>query len=324
MKKILIIAASLLAWPVFSSCTDYGVYGTNSGYNGGYVNAGYAPLQVGFIGTSYNRWAYDPYRRAYFDRSLNRYYNISTRRYYVSTPRRYSRAVYPRGYRKGSRINAPSYLPRGNSSNFARRTNVRQNNSNARRTNARQNNNNVRRTNNVNSKPSTRRNSNGFNSNSSIRRTPNNGSFRGSVRGTSPVRGASKVQGISRGRSPLTYQSRSGNARSGSNTPSTTYFNDRAHSVPNVVSTNNREGKVKQREERPQRDVQTVSRSTQSSTRRPSSRQTPQNVRNNQPRETKVREQSSRQSFSARGSGSSRSNSDSPRSSRGRSDYRRR
>lgn len=118
MKKILMLTASLLAWPLFTSCTEYSSYGYSSGSSGGYANSSYgysqsyAPLQVGFISTSYDRWAYDPYRRSYYDRSVNRYYNSSSRNYYSASPRRYSTAHYPSGYRRGSQISCPTYLPR--------------------------------------------------------------------------------------------------------------------------------------------------------------------------------------------------------------------
>ena len=123
MKSILMLAASLLAWPFLSSCSDYGTYGYSAGYSsGGYASPGYgyssgygynyAPLQVGFISTTYDRWSYDPYRRCYYDRSLRRYYNYGSRTYYSSPPRRYSTPYYPTGYRKGRPIAAPSYLPR--------------------------------------------------------------------------------------------------------------------------------------------------------------------------------------------------------------------
>jgi len=125
MKLILMLAGGLLAWPFLSSCSDYSSgYGYSSGYSsggyssGGYGSSGYgystsyAPLQVGFISTTYDRWSYDPYRRCYYDRSLRRYYNYGSRSYYSSPPRRYSTAYYPTGYRRGHQLSCPTYLPR--------------------------------------------------------------------------------------------------------------------------------------------------------------------------------------------------------------------
>ena len=117
MKTILMLAASLLAWPLLSSCTEYGAYGQTGGYTTssyGYSQS-YAPLRVGFISTSYDRWSYDPYRRCYYDRSIGSYYNYNSRSYYTTAPRRYSSPRYPSGYRKGSKISCPSYLPRNSS-----------------------------------------------------------------------------------------------------------------------------------------------------------------------------------------------------------------
>lgn len=118
MKKLLMFAASLLAWPLFSSCTEYGAYGRTGGFSSGYTASsygyghGYAPLRVGFIGTTYDRWSYDPYRRCYYDRSIGQYYNYGSRAYYRTAPRRYTSPRYPSGYSKGTRISCPSYLPR--------------------------------------------------------------------------------------------------------------------------------------------------------------------------------------------------------------------
>lgn len=118
MKKLLMLTASLLAWPFLSSCTEYGAYGQTGGYattSHAYPHSysrGYAPLRVGFISTTFDRWSYDPYRRCYYDRSIGKYYNYRSRGYYTAAPRRYSSPRYPSGYRSGSRISCPSYLPR--------------------------------------------------------------------------------------------------------------------------------------------------------------------------------------------------------------------
>lgn len=121
MKKILLLLSSLAAVPLFSSCADYGVYGvaapapivTNPGFvGGGFVHGGLAPLQVGFVATTFDRWAWDPYCRHYFDRSCGRYWDLRARRYCTVVPRRFPTAVYPVGYRRGARLACPSNLPR--------------------------------------------------------------------------------------------------------------------------------------------------------------------------------------------------------------------
>lgn len=130
MKKILMFAVSLLAVPLFSSCTDYGVYGHTGGFNNfggpggfnnfggpvgfnqGFVGGGLAPLQVGFVATSFDRWAYDPFRRAYFDRRVGRFYDPRLRNYCRVAPRRFSTAVYPSGHRRGRALACPPFLPR--------------------------------------------------------------------------------------------------------------------------------------------------------------------------------------------------------------------
>lgn len=126
MKKILLLISSLAAIPLITSCTDYGVYGStvgrpivgNPGFvgggfgNTGFVGGGLAPLQVGFVATSFNQWAYDPFRRHYFDRSCGRYFDPRLRSYCTSVPRRFTTAVYPSGYRRGGSLACPTYLPR--------------------------------------------------------------------------------------------------------------------------------------------------------------------------------------------------------------------
>jgi len=103
MKTIFLLGASLLAWPLFTSCSSHGghvgvagysnsVYGSSHGFS-----RGFSSYRVGFIGTGFSRWSYDPYRRSYFDHSLNRYYNLSSRSYYKTAPRRFSSPRYPSG-----------------------------------------------------------------------------------------------------------------------------------------------------------------------------------------------------------------------------------
>ena len=138
MKIIFMLAACFLAWPMLSSCSDSNSYGNSQGYHSsslaysrgfnhsGYGRSGsYSALQVGFIGTNFDRWSYDPYRRSYYDRSLKRYYNHTSRSYYTSTPRRYSSPLYPSGYRKGGRISLPSHLASRSSSGFNNNRNTR-------------------------------------------------------------------------------------------------------------------------------------------------------------------------------------------------------
>lgn len=118
MKKIFTFLASLAVIPLVTSCTDYGVYGYSStvarplATQTSFVGGGLAPLQVGFVATSFDRWAWDPYRRHYFDRSCGRFFDPRARRYCTVVPRRYPVAVYPSGYRHGRRLDCPSYLPR--------------------------------------------------------------------------------------------------------------------------------------------------------------------------------------------------------------------
>lgn len=118
MKKILLLASSLAVFPLITSCTDYGVYGYSTTVarplvtNVGVVGGTLAPMQVGFVATSINHWAWDPYRRCYFDRSCGRYFDPRLRRYCTVVPHRYPVAVYPSGYRHGARLACPSYLPR--------------------------------------------------------------------------------------------------------------------------------------------------------------------------------------------------------------------
>ena len=125
MKKILWFLSGLAVVPLFTSCADYGVYGVatpapiigNPGFVGGdFVNngavGGLAPLQVGFVATTFDRWAWDPYCRHYYDRSCGRYWDFQARRYCTVVPRRFPTAVYPVGYRRSARLACPSYLPR--------------------------------------------------------------------------------------------------------------------------------------------------------------------------------------------------------------------
>lgn len=121
MKRIFFLLSGLAAIPLLTSCADYGVYGTtvarpivgNSGFvSGGFVSGNLAPLQVGFVATTFDRWAWDPYRRFWFDRSCGRYWDYRQNRYCTVVPRRFPTAVYPTGYRRGTRLACPSYLPR--------------------------------------------------------------------------------------------------------------------------------------------------------------------------------------------------------------------
>lgn len=129
MKKVFLFAGGLIAASVLSSCSDYATYGVQSSYSSGFgssgfYSGGYAPLSVGFIGTTYDRWAYDPFRRSYFDRRLGRYYNHFGRSYYSVAPRRYSSPRYPRGYRRGHRYKPNVFLPRGDQFNHVQRRRV--------------------------------------------------------------------------------------------------------------------------------------------------------------------------------------------------------
>ena len=115
MKKILMLATAALALPFLTSCADYATYGyasVGAPISGGYVGGGLAPLQVGFVATTYSQWAYDPYRRAYYDRRVGCFYDHRARRYCTVTPRRYSTPIYPTGYHRGGRLSCPTYLPR--------------------------------------------------------------------------------------------------------------------------------------------------------------------------------------------------------------------
>ena len=116
MKKILLLLSGLAAIPLFTSCADYGVYSATVarpiGGNPGFVGRGLAPLQVGFVATTFDRWAWDPYRRHWFDRRARRFFDPRLRSYCTVVPRRFATAVYPSGYRRGGRLACPSYLPR--------------------------------------------------------------------------------------------------------------------------------------------------------------------------------------------------------------------
>ncbi len=119
-KRIFSILLGVVGWVVLSSCSEYGVYGTTgttyrTGYGHGHSTSGYvstyAPLEVGFIATTYDRWSYDPWRRCYYDRSLRRYYDHRARRYCHAVPRRYVKPYYPTGYLRGRPLSCPNYLP---------------------------------------------------------------------------------------------------------------------------------------------------------------------------------------------------------------------
>jgi len=121
MKAIPVMAATLLAAALLPSCSDYdSIYGYSGHYSSGgnyhstsiAYSTAYAPLGVGFISTSYDRWCWDPYRHCYYDRSLRRYYNHVSYTYYSSPPRKHRSVSYPEGYRSGVRLPCPSYLPR--------------------------------------------------------------------------------------------------------------------------------------------------------------------------------------------------------------------
>ncbi|MDB4383256.1 hypothetical protein N9294_01160 [bacterium] len=119
MKKILLLASAVALPFLATSCADYATYGYGTvgapigGFgNPGFVGGGLAPLQVGFVATSFDRWAWDPYRRHYFDRSCGRYWDPRIRTYCAVAPRRFSAPIYPTGFRRGHRLACPTYLPR--------------------------------------------------------------------------------------------------------------------------------------------------------------------------------------------------------------------
>ena len=119
MKKILLLASAVALPFLGTSCADYATYGYGSvgtsvgGFgNPGFVGGSLAPLQVGFVATSFDRWAWDPYRRHYFDRSCGRYWDPRIRTYCAVAPRRFSAPIYPTGFRRGHRLACPTYLPR--------------------------------------------------------------------------------------------------------------------------------------------------------------------------------------------------------------------
>lgn len=119
MKKILLLASAVALPFLATSCADYATYGYGTvgapvgGFgNPGFVGRGLAPLQVGFVATSFDRWAWDPWRRHYFDRSCGRYWNPGIRNYCSVAPRRFSSPIYPTGFRRGQRLACPTYLPR--------------------------------------------------------------------------------------------------------------------------------------------------------------------------------------------------------------------
>lgn len=109
MKKILLLTFAAALPFLATSCADYATYSYGSTAS---VGGGYAPLQVGFVATSFDRWAWDPYCRHYYDRSCGRYWDVRVRNYCSVAPRRYSSAVYPTGHRRGHRLACPTYLPR--------------------------------------------------------------------------------------------------------------------------------------------------------------------------------------------------------------------
>lgn len=119
MKKMLLLASAVALPFLGTSCADYATYGYGSvgtsvgGFgNPGFVGGSLAPLQVGFVATSFDRWAWDPYRRHYFDRSCGRYWDPRIRTYCAVAPRRFSAPIYPTGFRRGHRLACPTYLPR--------------------------------------------------------------------------------------------------------------------------------------------------------------------------------------------------------------------
>ena len=119
MKKILLTTLAMVLPFLAISCADYGTYGygtvsnpVRSSGSSVFVGGAMAPLQVGFIATSFDRWAWDPYRRHYFDRSCRRYWNPRIRGYCSVAPSRFSAPIYPTGFRRGNRLTCPTYLPR--------------------------------------------------------------------------------------------------------------------------------------------------------------------------------------------------------------------
>ena len=119
MKKILLSTLAMVLPFLAISCADYGTYGygtvttpVRSSGSSVIVGGGLAPLQVGFVATSFDRWAWDPYRRHYFDRSCRRYWNSRSRGYCSVVPSRFSSPIYPTGFRRGHRLSCPTYLPR--------------------------------------------------------------------------------------------------------------------------------------------------------------------------------------------------------------------
>jgi hypothetical protein len=116
MKKILLTTLAMVLPFLAISCADYGTYGYGTVVtpvrSSVVVGGGLAPLQVGFVATSFDRWAWDPYRRHYFDRSCRRYWNPRSRGYCSVTPVRFSAPIYPTGFRRGHRLSCPTYLPR--------------------------------------------------------------------------------------------------------------------------------------------------------------------------------------------------------------------
>ena len=119
MKKILLALLAMVLPFLAISCADYGTYGygtvntpVRSSGSSVFVGGALAPLQVGFIATSFDRWAWDPYRRHYFDRSSRRYWSPRSRGYCSVVPSRFSAPIYPTGFRRGHRLSCPTYLPR--------------------------------------------------------------------------------------------------------------------------------------------------------------------------------------------------------------------
>ena len=119
MKKILLTTLAMVLPFLAISCADYGTYGygivsnpVRSSGSSVFVGGALAPLQVGFIATSFDRWAWDPYRRHYFDRSCRRYWNPRVRGYCSVAPSRFLAPIYPTGFRRGNRLTCPTYLPR--------------------------------------------------------------------------------------------------------------------------------------------------------------------------------------------------------------------
>ena len=116
MKKILLTTLAMVLPFLAISCADYGTYGYGTVAtpvrSSVVVGGALAPLQVGFVATSLDLWAWDPYRRHYFDRSCRRYWNPRSRGYCSVTPVRFSAPIYPTGFRRGHRLSCPTYLPR--------------------------------------------------------------------------------------------------------------------------------------------------------------------------------------------------------------------